>query len=181
MRVITQISSFYDWESTPTDVVVTPQDIKACRVKPSANGGYLMRVTRKHPTENTTFITEEIIIRRIIHEMMPNQGCVPHSRMEAVGQIMARQVMPDQAHPKFMTNFQVDDDGPDEKLFLALVTPYTKVTHEQSGQHLIDSEDVPMLLEKYMEKTTPQNHIDHLIAKFSVKKSAAMLTKAVAS
>jgi hypothetical protein len=171
MRVVTQISSFYDWEPVPADVKVTPQDIKAGRVKPSANGGYLMRVTRKHPTENTTLISEETIIRRIIHEMMPNQGCVPHSRTEAIGQIMARQVMPDQAHPKFMTGFQIDDDGPDEKLFLALVTPYTKVTHEQSGRLLIDPEDVPMLLAKYMEKTTPQNHVDHLCAKFSVKKA----------
>jgi hypothetical protein len=78
--------------------------------------------------------------------------------------------MPDQAHPKYITGFQVDDDDPDEKLFLTLVTPYTKVTHEQSGQPLIDPEDMPMLLAKYMGKTTPQNHIDHLHTKFSVKK-----------
>ena len=61
-------------------------------------------------------------------------------------------------------------DGPNEKLFLSLVTPYTKAIHEQSGQPLIALEDVEMLRAKYMEKTTPQSHVDHLHAKFSVKK-----------
>jgi hypothetical protein len=137
-----------------------------------------MRVTRKVASENTTLISEETIIQRIIHEMMPNQGCVPHSRKEAIGQIMARQVMPDQAHPKFMAGFEVHDDGPDEKLFMTLVTPFTKITHDRSGQPLIAPEDLATLREKYLEKTTIQDHIDHLHAKFSVKKSAEV--KAVA-
>ena len=167
-----------DWEPGPQDVSVTPQDIKSGRVKPSANGGYLMRVTRKATSENVTMISEETIIQRIIHEMMPNQGCVPHSRRDAIGQILARQVMPDQAHPKFMTGFEVQDDGPDEKLFLALVTPFTKVNHERSGQPLIAPEDLEMLRVKYMEKVTPLDHVEHLHAKFSVKKATEV--KAVA-
>jgi hypothetical protein len=173
MRVVAQVKSFYDWESVPSDVVVTPQDIKAGRVKPAMNSGYLMRVTKKTPSETTVCISEETIVQRIIHEMMPNQGCVPHSRKEAVGQILARQVMPEHAHPKFITQFRVDtDDGPDEKLFMSLVEPFTKVMHDKSGQPGISPDDLETLRVMYMEPTTPKDHVDHLHAKFNVKPSA---------
>lgn len=174
MRIVVQVTGYYDWERVPPDVQVTPADLKSGRAKPAANGGHLMKITKKAPTFTTCNVSEEAIIQRIIHEMMPNQGCVPHSRMEAVGQIMARQVMPDQSHPKFMTSFAVDcDDGPDEALFRKLVTPFTTAVHEASGQMLIDPEDMDNLVSKYMEKKTIQDHVDHLHVKFHVKKKAA--------
>ncbi len=176
MRVVVQVSAHYDWERVPADVEVTPADIKSSRVKPSANGGYTMKVVRKPEEGSWTLacISEEAIVQRIIHEMMPNQGCVPHTRVEAVGQIMARQVMPDHAHPKFMKSFVVEcDDGPDEAFFRKMVTPFTTATHQASGQPLIDPDDLEPLVAKYMEKASPQDHIDHLHAKFHVKKEVA--------
>ena len=175
MRVVVDVSAFYDWERVPADVEVKPADIKSGRAKPATNGGYLMKVTKKMDTHTTVSISEETIIQRIIHEMMPAQGCVPHTRIEAVGQIMARQVMVDQAHPKFMKSFTVDtDDGPDEVLFRKLVTPFTEAVHEASGQTLIPVEDLESLVATYMEKTTPQDHVDHLHEKFHVKKVAKL-------
>ncbi len=173
MRVTVQVSAYYDWERVPADVEVTPKDIKAGRVKPAANGGHLMRVKKSADTYTQCQIAEHTIIARIIHEMMPAQGCVPHSRKEAVAQILARNVMPDHAHPTFIRGFEVEDDGPDEKLFLELIEPYTKATHDASGQPLIPPESVQDLLGRYMEKVPPQEHVDHLHAKFNVKKSVA--------
>jgi hypothetical protein len=175
MRVVVQVSAHYDWEKIPSDVDVKPADIKSGRVKPAANGGYTMKVTRKRDTTTLVGLSEETIIQRIIHEMMPNQGGVPHSRVEAVGQIMARQVMGDHAHPKFMKGFIVEtDDGPDEALFRKLVTPFTVTLHDASGEPLIAPEDLEPLVAKYMEKTTPQDHVNHLHDKFHVKKLPAV-------
>lgn len=174
MRVTVQVSAYYDWEKVEQDVVVTEKDVKSGRVKPAANGGYLMRVKKTADTYTQCFITESTIIARIIHEMMPLQGCVPHSRKEAIGQLLARNIMPDHAHPSFMRGFTVEDDGPDEKLFHDMVAPYQAAVHEASGQPLLPSdESFSELLAAYMEKVTPQEHVDHLHAKFNVKKPVA--------
>lgn len=171
MRVLVHVSAFYDWKPVPEDVKVTQADVKAGRVKPAATGGFLMKVTQKTQSYTTVCISEETVIQRIIHELMPAQGCVLHSRKEAIGQILARNVMPDQAHPKFMLGFEVESDsGPDEELFHKLVSPFTTVVHEASGQVLISEEDMEAALTKYLEKATVQDHIDHLHTKFNVKK-----------
>ncbi len=177
MRIVVQVSSYYDWEQVPHDVEVKPADIKANRVKPAANGGYVMKVTRKTASYTMVNISEETIVQRIIHEMMPQQGCVPHSRVEAVGQIMARQAMVEHAHPKWMTSFEVHDDGPDEAYFRKMVTPFTTTIHEASGQPLIQPDDLEDLVAKYMGKTTAQDHVDHLHEKFHVKKVAPVAVK----
>ena len=171
MRVTTKLTAFYDWQKVPPEVEVTADDVSSGAVKPAANGGYLARCTVKMDTHNDTYISEESIIARIIHEMMPNQGCVPHSRKEAVAQILARQVMPDQAHPKFMSGFEVHDDGgPDEALFNKMVEPYTKSLHKKSGKLLIDPEDLANLKALYLEKVSVQEHVEGLHKKFNVKK-----------
>ena len=170
MRITVDVSAYYDWESVPDDVVVTEKDHKSGRVKPAANGGFLMKVKKVRNTYTTVHMSEATILARIIHEMMPNQGCVPHSRMEAIGQVLARNVMPDHTHPSFIKGFSIDDDGPDEKLFQEAIAPYVASIHEASGQPLIPTEAVDDLLAKYMEKKTVQDHIEHLHSKFNIKK-----------
>jgi len=177
MRVTVQVSAYYDWERVPPDVEVTPKDVKSGRVKPAANGGYLMRVKKVADTYTQACLSESTIIARIIHEMMPLQGCVPHSRKDAIGQLLARNIMPDHAHPGFMKGFTVEDDGPDEALFHSMIAPFTTATHEASGQLLIPPEAVQDLLAGYMEKVTPQEHVDHLHVKFNVKKPAGEVSK----
>ena len=172
MRVTVQVSAYYDWERVTPDVEVTPKDIKSGRVKPAANGGYLMRVKKVADTYTQACIAELTVIARIIHEMMPAQGCVPHTRKDAIGQLLARNIMPDHAHPSFMKGFTVEDDGPDETLFHAMMAPYAAAIHEASGQPLIPAEALQDLLAGYMEKVSPQEHVDHLHAKFNVKKKA---------
>ena len=46
MRITVHVSGHYDWAPVPEDVKVTEADLKAKRVKPGADGKYLMRVNR---------------------------------------------------------------------------------------------------------------------------------------
>jgi hypothetical protein len=172
MRVVAHIHSYYYWEPLPKGVEPTEQDIASRRVKPAANGGYLMRVKRKGDTHVGIFISEGQIIGRIIHELMPNQGCVMMTRQEAIGQVVARNYMPDHAHPSFIKSFEVEDhqDEPDEAAFRLALQPYVEAIHEASGEPLIDPEIVDDVVAKYMEPATNADHVAHLHARFNVKK-----------
>jgi hypothetical protein len=70
-----------------------------------------------------------------------------------------------------MQGFEVDDDPPNEELFRAKIAPYVVAKHDASGEPLISPDEVEGLVEKYMEKTTPQDHVDHLHMRFNVKKA----------
>lgn len=172
MRIVVQVKAFYDWEPLPDDVKPTEKDIKAGKVRPGARGSYLMRVKKIHDTHTTATISEEGIIRMIIHEAMPQQGSQYLTRQEAVGLLMARNIMPHHAHPSFMKSFEVDDDGPDEKLFMKLVEPYVMAIHEASGEPLIAADDVKARLKLYTDKPAI-THADHLYSRFKVVKPEA--------
>lgn len=173
MRVVIGVSQFHDWAPCPPDVKVTPQDIAARRVKPSARGeGYDIRVPRPFPSETTIGVSEGTIVARIIHELMPQNGGRQLTRKEAVANLLAMNVMPDHAHPKHFTSIVVDtDDGPDEKLLRASLEPYTKALHA-SGVVLVDSADVEDIVAKYMEPATAADHAANLRAHFRVKAPA---------
>jgi hypothetical protein len=178
MWVVADVHSYYYWAPLPKNVVVTDQDIASRRVKPNANNdGYLAREKRKGDTQVTMLVSEQAIIARIIHELMPNQGCMLMTRKEAVGQVIARNVMPDHAHPKFAKRFVVHDhhgdDGPDEAEFRRQLQPYVEAIHEASGEPLIDPDMVEEVVAAYMEPTTNEDHVAHLHAKFKLKHSAA--------
>lgn len=180
MRVIVNVSKYYDWVPVPPDVKVTEADVKAGRVRPAANStGYLMRVTKTGDTHTMCSVAESTIIALIIHEAMPQQGNQQISRKEAVGLLMARNIMPYHAHRSFMKSFEVDDDGPDEKLFRASIAPYVEALHEASGTPLIDPSEVEGLVSKYMERAAASDHVDHLHTRFNVKKTSETSGKAV--
>ena len=175
MRVTIAVSAFYDWAPVPADVEVTPKDIASGRVKPNRSGqGFDMRLTRKKDTHTDIAIAESTIIARIIHELMPQNGGRSLSRKEAVANLLAINVMPHHAHPKFFKGIVVDiDDGPDEEQFRASLDPYTKAIHQTSGYPLVDPEEVESIVKKYMEGADAKAHQDHLCAHFNVKKPAA--------
>jgi hypothetical protein len=179
MRVAVKVSAFYDWKPVPPEVTVTAADIKALKVKPAANGGYLMRVVVRQESVTTCTLAEHTIIALIIHEAMPQQGSLQTSRKEAIGLLLARNFFPHLAHRSFMQGFEVDDDPPNEDLFRAKIAPYVAAIHEASGAPLISPEEVEGLVEKYMEKTSTQDHVDHLHMRFNVKKAPPAPAKAV--
>jgi hypothetical protein len=199
MRVNVNVSRYYDWVPVPPDVTVTEADVKAGRVRPAANKtGFLMRVTKTGDTHTTCSLSEGTIIALIIHEAMPQQGNQQISRKEAVGLLLARNIMPHHAHRSFMTSFEAHDDfcqpkaalfdaegkqipatteqlkevavKEAEAAFRAQIAPYVTALSESTGMPLIDPDEVEGLVAKYMEATTPDDHIDHLHARFNVKK-----------
>lgn len=172
MRIVVDVKSFYDWAPVPADVQVTPKDIAAGRVKPDARGvSHLMRVTRRIASQTTVLPSEGQIIRRVIHHLMPNQGGVALSRKEALADHV-NQVMVEQASPKHMTSFTVEDDGPDEKLLREMLEPYTTALHDRSGDPLVDPARIAEIVAKYLEPAKADDHVDHLHAKFGVAKRA---------
>ena len=171
MRVIVDVKAYYDWEPVPPDVMVTEQDLRSGRVKPGArNGNFLMKVKKVKDTYTECMIAESTIIARIIHEMMPQEGSTPLTRKDAIGNLMAKNIMPHHAHPSFMKKFTVEDDGPDEALFRQMVTPYTVAPQEEGGEPLIHPDELESMVARYLEPSAPQDHVDHLHKRFNVKK-----------
>jgi hypothetical protein len=173
MRVVVHVKAHFDWEPVPPDVVVTDADQKTGRVRPAANGGWLMQVTRKRDTHTEVAISEASIIGRIIHEHMPQYGGRTLTRKQAVANFLAMNIMPLHAHPKHFTDLVVDvDDGPDEKLFREMIAPFTTSVHA-SGEMLIDPSDVEALVTAYMQSADAAAHQTHLHEHFSIKKAVA--------
>jgi len=124
MRIVAHVSKFYDWTPVPSDVTVTQADITAERVKPASGGGWLMKVTKSVPTHTVATIPEEQVIAKIIHDKCRPEGGRTLTRQQAVAFYMSENVMPHHAHKTFITKFEVDDDGPDEKMFRAQLAPH---------------------------------------------------------
>jgi hypothetical protein len=176
MRVVVHHHSYYDWEPVPPDVRVTPEDLASGHAKPDARGmGFLMRVTKKAPPEGThTLVTvrEDDIIHKMMHNLHPAQGRVTVTRREALAQLLVSQVMPNHAHPKHITDFEVEDDGPNEELFHQIVEPFLTIQRGGTNEMVLDEEDFDDLLDKYMETASPKEHVEHLHVKFGTKRKA---------
>jgi hypothetical protein len=125
MRVTVSVKKFYDWEPVPGDVVVTQQDISSEKVKPAANGGWLMKVTKNLETHTQVNLPEEQIIAKIIHDRTRPEGGRVLTRKQAVAFYLSENVMPHHAHRSWITGFEVHDDGPDEKMARAMLAPHT--------------------------------------------------------
>lgn len=171
MRVTIFHDQHYDFEPLPADIVPTEADKVSGRVIPSANNdGWRVRVTRKLEGNHTSVaVSEGTIIARLIHDAMPNQGRQTLTRKQALGQLLAINVMPKHAHSKGFTRIHVEcDDGPDEKLFRELVTPYT-LALDVHGEPLIDPIEFDARLAAYMTPDKADDHAAHLHEKFKVK------------
>jgi hypothetical protein len=180
MRVHVELSHYFDQVPVPSDVEVTQKDLDSGRVKVSRSGGHMMRVTReahiapKH--EAAIVIGEGDIINKLVAISLPpprgRSQKVP--RKEAVASLIAEHVMQDICAPKHIRAFTVEDDGPDEKLFRAMVEPLTQAEDERggTGAMIVPPEDFDALLAGYMATAPPEHHVDHLHAKFAVKRAS---------
>lgn len=172
MRAVVHIHRFYDWEPLPKDVgEPTEADIKALRVKPAAGGGWLMRVEKDAPdavngTHTSATPSEAQLIEVVIQEMTRGDR-TPMTRSQMLARYLTRYVMPHNAHKKWMTRFEIHDDGPSEELFRAKIA-----AHVEAGN--ISELDVEDLVEAYMTPGDADAHVDHLHAHFGVKKAKAV-------
>jgi hypothetical protein len=177
MRVLIHLKAFYDQAAVPDDVAVTPADIKSGKVKPGKFGGYTARVTRQMETHSTVTIDERSLIQRLVFELIPRPGLRkmgPCNRRQLVAELLDGNVLPEVAHPKHITSFEVESDqGPDEALCRSTLALYTDAQHHLTGEPLIDPADVEAIVAKYMEPATHQDHVDHLHARFGVAKKAS--------
>jgi hypothetical protein len=177
MRVVVHHSANYDKVPVPADVEVTKEDIASGRVKPDkANGGYTTQILRKVPSHTTINFAESTIVAKLIYELIPRPGrrklgmC---NRSQLVAELLDDEIMPNHAHPKHYTKFEVEnDDGPDEKLCREQLAIFTNAQHHMTGDRLIDPADVEKIVAKYLEPTTHQSHVDHLHGRFGVAKAS---------
>lgn len=148
MRIVIDVSKFYDWLPVPEDTEVTHKDINSRRVKPALGGGWLMRVEVNQATYTEVGIGEDAIITEMIVSKMRDR--VTLTRAAAAASILAKKIMPDEARPAWMTKIQIHDDefsGEDgaakmKKFFDAMIAP-----HVECGNIL--AEDVADMLEAY--------------------------------
>lgn len=161
MRVIIHVSNHNSWEPVSTDVTVTPQDVAAGRVRPAAQGGFLMRVPRKGDTHVETTLAEHTIIAQIIRTYTDKgKQAIILTRAEAVAEYLASEVVPHWTNRKHMKHIEVHDDGPSEELFRAMIAPHLEADHGRAQGKNIDAEDVDDLVKAYM--TPPKSdHAEH--------------------
>ena len=175
MHIVVHVRGYYDWQPVPADTEVTPQDIAANRVRPSSNGGYNMRVQCNQDTHVTVGVSEASIIATIIHAYTENGKCgAVLTRAEAVARLLATQVMPLHAHPKWFKEIECNDDtGPDEKLFMDTITPHLDADHGRAPGKNIEPDDLDDLRAAYMTPFDADDHVDHLHKHFKVKTPSA--------
>jgi hypothetical protein len=122
MRIVAHLTKFYDWVPVPLDPATgsqmkpTPADIAAERVRPSANGGWNMKVTRDMPSHMTLHLSEADVVGKIIHEKCRPEGGRVLTRKQAIAFYMAENHLPFHARKEWITKIEVHDDGPDPVL-----------------------------------------------------------------
>jgi hypothetical protein len=126
MRLILHHTKFYDWVPVPSGTKITQADIASGRVKPDAREDrWRMRVAIEQPTHTMIGLPESQIIAKIIYEKCRPDGMrAALTRRQAVTAYVAAHTLPNHAHHSWLTGVEVHDDGPDEKLFRAIVAPH---------------------------------------------------------
>lgn len=161
MRILVHVNKFYDWEPLPADVVPTPADIKANRVKPTATGSWLMRVPKEANTFTDVQIPESEIVSLIIHDAV-KEGMF-HTRAEAAGHWLGRHIAQHHFHRNWVTKIEAVDDGPVATL---LDAEYQRML----SADLLKEEDRALLFEKYEEVFTNDQLAEHFYTRLGAKK-----------
>lgn len=169
MHIVVHVNKFYDWLPVPDGTDVTEADVKAGRVKPGVNGGWTMKVPREKDSHTDVLMPEHAVIQTIIQAYCENGRCGNIlTRKEAVARHLGVGVMPHHAHPKWMKNIEVEDDGPDEALFRKMLAPHLEADHGTAGGKNIDADDLEALVEAYMETLDAHGHAKHLHGHFKI-------------
>jgi hypothetical protein len=124
MRVDVTLAKFYDWLPPPEDVDVTRADLASGRVRPAANGGYVMRVIRQGPSPMTMFLPEDESIGKIIHERCRPEGGRVLTRKQCIAFWLSEHVLPLHGKREWITKIELDDDGPDPERAKQLLAPH---------------------------------------------------------
>lgn len=171
MRVLVEHGKFYDFVPLePGDPEPKPEDIAAGHIRPNARGsGFLKKVTRiaAGGTQTMVHIPEDAIVHKMLDNLHPTNGRATITRKEAVAQILQRNSLPNHMHPKWITNFVVEDDGPDEATFRRVAEPFAKLRRGGTDEMVV--EDFDGLLAAYLEPAKPADHKAHLHGRFGLK------------
>jgi hypothetical protein len=179
MHVVAHVHSYYDHEPVPEDFDTTLPEFEEALAsglaKRGAKGGYVVRVTRKErPTHVFAAISENEIMQRVLHHALPQNGSRIVSRKEAIEDYFTVRVLPEHAHPSFVTHFEVHDDGADEKTFRAFLAPYTAAKHAKSGEPIVPPEMLEPLVKAYLEPADGPAIVKHLHSKFRLPEPKAV-------
>lgn len=128
MRIVVHHKKNYDWMPVPDDVKKSGPDwdsaVKSGKVKPSTGGAWIMQVVREFDNYTTVTIPEAQLVAKIIHEKTRPEGGRTLTRKQAVAFLLSENVLPHHAHRSWLTKFEVEDDGPNEALFRAMMAPH---------------------------------------------------------
>lgn len=197
MRIVIHVKNHNSWEPVPRDVVVTPEDVAAGKVRPAAAGGFLMKIPRAGETHVECQLTESTLIGQIIRSYTDkNKQAIILTRSEAVAEYLADQVVPHWTNRKHMRHIEIFDDGPSEELFRAMLQPHLEADHGRAAGKNIDAEDVDELVKAYLtpletdhkehhhvEGTAPEHGLGlhaHLHQHFKLRPSAPDTAKIAA-
>ena len=163
MHVVLHVNGYYDWEPVPSDTEVTDEDVEAMRVKPSQNGGWLMKVEKDTDVEtSTTVVIPEIeLISMIIQEMCRGDRTAL-TRVQAAHRYLSRYHLDHNTHKKWIQEIEVSDDGGDEELLRSELDKQVKAGN-------ISEHDVEELVEAYNEPSEDKDHVDHMHKTFGIK------------
>lgn len=171
MRIIAHHEKFYDWLPVPEGTVVTDEDLKTHRARPAAAGGFLMKVPVSQETHTEMLVSEEMLIQKIISVYCDHSRCgTILTRHEALQRILREHVLPGHAHPRWLTKFEVHDDGPNEAHFRAALAPHLEADHGRAPGKNVEAEDVEELVRAYLEPLDADGHRKGLHAHFKLGK-----------
>lgn len=178
MKIVVDVSGYYEWEPVPPDVKVTDADVRARTVKPMQGGGYLMRVPRDQATQVEAHVGEDRVWA-MIEQVYIRSGRII-TRKEAAATFLNDYVMPQHAHRRHVRSFTVEDDHDDAErqaamveAFRAHLTKLSGIENARTRAPIIDPGDVDAIVEAYAQPTTSDEHACHMHAHFGVKQKGA--------
>jgi len=113
MRIAIDVKAYYDWMPLPADAgTPTEDDVRALRVKPQHNGGWLMKVRLDRATTTDISIPESQL--KDLSDHYDRQGA-PKRRAAIAAWMIEEKVMPHHAHVNDFSKIHVDGEPEVEK------------------------------------------------------------------
>ena len=160
MRIVVHHSTRYEFHPVPPGIAVEEDDKLSGRAKPDASGtGWLMRVPVVADTETTVCLSEATLIHEMFHDARRSMFL---SRKAAAGHFLHDHMRKHHSHPRWVTKIEVHDDGPDEALARAILTPHV-------AADTIDAADLEAHIAAYLEPADAAAHVAHMSGRFKVK------------
>jgi hypothetical protein len=183
MRVVVHHTRYYEWVPLPPDAKKpTEQQLRSKAIKPSASGGYFMRVAidaKPGVGDHTLFlIPEQNIAQSILEHAIKSNEIIDRS---AAAYIHITRIAPHHFHRSWVTKFEVEDSGPED----VAIETNDKGEVTKTASHLeilvtehnalgnVADEDVGPLMTAYLKSTKNEDHEKHLTMRFGLKGGAS--------